>query len=38
MDILVGWLDYSSSIGIFSIIIFCGNYSRVDVEEQEYLS
>ena len=38
MDLLVGWLDSSSSIGIFSIIISCRKSSQVDVEEWEYPS
>ena len=38
MAIQVGWLDSSSSIGIFSIIISCRNYSQLDVEEWESLS
>ena len=37
MAILVGWMDSSYSIGIFSVIIYCINSSRVDVEEWEYL-
>ena len=33
MALPVGWMDYSSSIGIFSIIIYLINSSRLDVEE-----
>ena len=38
MSLPVGWMDYSSSIGIFSVTLFCRNSSQVDVEDWESLS
>ena len=38
MALPVGWMNSSSSIVIFSIIISCRNSSRVYVEEWESLS